>query len=149
MTQVRTAVFTALVMMGSTAGATEFERTYDFALDEWHEINDQDGPVTLHRIRINPKEGRVTRSSVLRPFNSEYLETVQIQLEFTNESDSRWRAQISLRWLDSEGRVIDGFTGNEVLGKGAARRITQISVPTLKYGLEVADKLEVGINYEP
>ena len=139
----------ALFAAATPLAAAEFQKTFKFAVDEWHEIESTDGAVTLHRIRLNPKEGRSTRSAVLRPFNHEYLSTLQVQLEYTNGTERKWRARVAVRWLDEEGRIIDGFSGNEGLEKKSARKLTEMSVPTLKYGLEAAKTLEVDINFEP
>lgn len=142
-----------LVLVGLVASAplsaAEVVRTYDFTVDEWLEIQETDGAVTLHRIRIDRKEGRLTKSTLARPHNQEFLETVGIQLEYTNESSQKWRTRIMVRWLDEDGRVIDGFSANEEMEKKSARKIAQASVSTLKYGLERARTLEVEIRFEP
>ena len=52
-------------------------------LGEWVELASTDGPVTLHRIRL-VREGGITKSTFMRPGNSQYLADVQIQLEYTN-----------------------------------------------------------------
>jgi hypothetical protein len=54
-----------------------------------------------------------------------------------------------VRWLDEEGRIIDAFSANEVMGKKSARKVAQASVSTLKYGLERAKTLEVEARFEP
>lgn len=149
----RLCVFVALLYL-TTAGlgvaeAADLSESETFELDQWYELTATDGPVTLHRIRLERKEGRLTKSSVARPHNQEYLDTLAIQLEYTNESDRKWRARIDVRWLDEDGQVIDGFSGNETLDKKSARKITSMSLSTLKYGVEKADKLEIEIHYEP
>jgi hypothetical protein len=138
----------AVLLCGSPLRAAEFEKSYDFALNEWLEIDSTDGPVTLHRIRLNPKETRIKRSALQRPFNSEFLETVQIQLEYTNEGDRQWEARIEVRWLDAEGEIIDGYGANEDLDKRSAREVANVSLSTLKYGLRAAKTLQVKINFE-
>ncbi len=132
-----------------TASAAEVTRTFDFSLEDWHEIEATDGLVTLHRLRLERKEGRVTKAAICRPYNSEYLETIQIQLEYTNGSSQNWDSRIETRWLDEEGRVIDGFSANEGLDKKSARKVARMSVPTSKYGLERAKTLEVTIHFKP
>ncbi len=131
------------------ANAEEVVKSYEFEVDRWHEIAVSDGPVTLHRIRIDRKEDRLTKSVLARPYNQQNLEPVRFQLDYSNGSSSKWRARITLRWLDEEGRVIDGFSANETLQKKSANKIAQASVATLKYGLERAKTLEVEIRFEP
>ncbi len=129
--------------------AAETTKSYDFAMDAWHAVDESDGPVTLHRIRLDRKDDRFTKSTLARPHNQEFLETVRIQLEYTNTASQKWRARVSAKWLDEDGQVIDGFSANETLDKKSARKVTQVSVSTLKYGLERAKTLEVEIHYEP
>lgn len=139
----------ASALAAPAAFAAEITKTWEFALHEWHDIDATDGPVTLHRIQLDTKEGRFTKSAINRPYNQEYLETLQFQLEYTNESSTAWKARISVRWLDEEGEVIDGVSANEKLDKKSARKVTKLSMSTLKYGMERAEKLEVTIHYEP
>ncbi len=134
---------------GGTLGAAEVVKTFDFVVDAWHEIEETDGPVALHRIRIDRKEGRLTKSTLARPYNQSYLEPVRFQLEYSNGSTEKWRARVTVRWRDEEGRIIDGFSANEVMGKKSAHKVAQASVATLKYGLERAKTLEVEVRFEP
>lgn len=149
LTLVLGAVLIAALGTAAAAPAAVFSQSYDFALDSWNEIAASDGPITLHRLRLDLLEGRLTKSSLSRPHNHEYLETARVQLEYTNESTSKWKARVTVRWLDEEGRVIDGIGANETLDKKSARKVASVSVATLKYGLERAKKLEVEIHYEP
>lgn len=147
-------VLTCCFLLGPLFGgdsllAAEVVKTYDFAVDEWHEIGEADGPVSLHRIRIDRKEARLTKSTLARPYNQSYLEAVRFQLEYSNGSTQKWRTRVTVRWLDEEGKVIDGFSANEALGKKNAHKVVQASVATLKYGLERAKTLEVEIRFEP
>ncbi len=140
-----------VVGLGASPAATAatFKQSYDFALDRWNEIESSDGPVTLHRIRIDLIEGRLTKSSISRPHNQDFLETARVQLEYTNESSAKWNARVTVKWLDADGKVIDGISANETLGKKSARKIAGVSVSTLKYGLEQAKTVEVEVHYEP
>lgn len=131
------------------AATTEIEKTYSFALDEWHAVELEDGPLTVYRMHIDRKEGRVTKASIIRPYNSEFLDTLRVQLEYTNESSNAWKARVTLRWLDADGQVIDGFSANEKLASKKARGIVSFSVPTLRYGLEQAETLEMTIHVQP
>lgn len=129
--------------------AAEVVKSYDFMIDEWQEIGEVDGPVTLHRIRIDRKEDRFTKSTIARPVNMAYLEPVRFQLEYTNGANQKWRARVEVRWLDEDGAVIDGFSANETLAKKSAQKIAQASFSTLKYGLTKAKTLEVKVRFEP
>ncbi len=141
---------TALLLLAATpAMAGQVAETFDFALDEWMDLDATDGPITLYRVRLDKVEGRLTKATVARPYNPEFVETVRLQLEYTNESSSKWNARLTARWLDEDGDPIDGISANEKLDKKSARKITQVSLVTLKYGLERARTLEVEIHYEP
>lgn len=139
----------ALLGLATGSSAAQLKQTYDFALDKWQPIEDSDGPVTMHRVRLDIVEGRLTKSAVTRPYNQEFLETVRVQLEYTNESSSKWKGRITVRWLDEDGKAIDGISANETFDKRSAKKINQVSLSTLKYGLERAKTLEVEIHYEP
>ncbi|MDH3255137.1 MAG: hypothetical protein OEM62_09115 [Acidobacteriota bacterium] len=143
------AVLLMVAATGIPASAEEVTRTYEFAVDEWREIQATDGPVTLHRIRLDRKEDRFNKSALARPYNQEYLEPIRFQLEYSNGSTGKWRARVTVRWLDEDGEIIDGFSANETLGKKSAQKVTQASVSTLKYGLAKAKTLEVEIRFEP
>ncbi len=137
------------ILGAGTLAAAEIAKTYDFVMDDWHAIDEADGPVTLHRVRLDRKDARFTKSALARPHNQEFLETVRIQLEYTNTSSQKWSARLNVRWLDEDGQVVDGFSANESLDKKSARKVTQVSVSTLKYGLERAKTLEVEVHFEP
>ncbi len=139
----------SVLLTAPAVDAEEVAKTYEFAVDEWYEIGVSDGPVTLHRIRIDRKEDRLTKSVLARPYNYQYLEPVRFQLEYSNGTDRKWKARVTVRWLDEDGQVIDGFSANETLDKKSAHKIAQASVSTLKYGIAAAKTLEVEIRFEP
>ena len=150
--RVTRSILAAVLLVAAGVGVASGEevvKTYEFAVDEWFEIGSSDGPVTLHRIRIDRKEDRLTKSMLARPYNQQYLEPIRFQLEYTNGSSEKWRARITVRWLDEEGRIIDAFSANEVMAKKSAHKVAQASVSTLKYGLERAATLEVEVRFEP
>jgi hypothetical protein len=141
-------------LLGPIAGAgrleaTEVIKSYDFAIDEWQDIGEVDGPVTLHRIRIDRKEDRFNKSTLARPANLAYLEPVRFQLEYTNGASQKWKARVEVRWMDEDGVVIDGFSANETLDKKSAQKIAHASFSTLKYGIKRAKTLEVKVRFEP
>lgn len=145
-------VLSALLLVVAGVGAAqggEFIESYEFQVDQWHQIDVSDGPVTLHRIRVDRKEDRLTKAVLARPYNQQHLEPIRFQLEYSNGSSGKWKARVTVRWLDEEGRVIDGFSANETLGKKSAQKIVQASVATLKYGIERAKTLQIEVRFEP
>ena len=135
------ALFTALL---SPLPALAVEKSAPFALDEWIELKTTEGPVTLHRIRIAQQSG-FSKSKIMRPGNSEHLVDVQIQLEFTNQATDDWKAQIDLKWLDAEGKVIDGYSGGEQLDSESRFEQQTVTLSTLRYGLDKARRVELEI----
>ena len=125
--------------------ALAVEKSAPFALDQWIELKATEGPVTLHRIRLTG-QGGITKSKFMRPGNTEYVSDVQIQLEFSNEATDDWKAQIHFRWLDAEGKVIDGYNGGEQLDSESKFEQQTVTLSTLRYGLEKAKKIEVEIS---
>jgi hypothetical protein len=141
----------ALALMTLLPAATyagTAEKTVPFALDQWVDLASTDGPLTLHRVRI-VRQGGVTKSSFMRPGNSKFLEDVQIQIEFTNDSSNDWEARVAIEWLDAEGRTIDGYDGKESLDSEQRHDQQTITLSTLKYGVEKAKKLKIRIDTNP
>jgi hypothetical protein len=129
------------------ASAGEVEKKADFELDRWIELESADGPVTLHRFRIVRASG--TKSRILRPGNSEYLEDNQLQLEYTNDATRDWDARLDVVWSDASGNVIDGYHDSENLDSDSRRDQQTVTLSTLRYGLERAEKLSVRIRFDP
>ena len=136
------------VVVPAAALAGTAEKTVPFAFDQWVELASTDGPVTLHRVRI-VRQGGVTKSSFMRPGGSQYLDDVQVQLEFTNDATKDWEAKFSIEWLDGEGHAIDGYQGKEDLDSEQRHDQQTVTLSTLKYGLEKAKKLKIRIDYNP
>lgn len=131
----------------ASAHAGEVEKKVDFELDRWVELEATDGPVTLHRLRIVRTSG--TKSRILRPGNSEYLEDVQLQLEFSNGATRDWEARLDVVWSDDSGRPIDGYHDSENLDSNSRHDQQTVTLSTLRYGLERARKLNVRIRFDP
>jgi len=125
--------------------AAAVEKSAPFALDQWIELKVTEGPVTLHRIRL-ASQGGLTKSKIMRPGNSEYLSDVQIQLEFSNEATDDWKAEIRFRWLDAEGKEIDGYNGGQQLDSESKFEQQTVTLSTLRYGLDKAKKVELEIS---
>ena len=139
----------AAVLVPALAAAGTVTKTVPFKLDAWIELGAQDGPVTLHRIRVASQAGPFTKSMVFRPGNSEFLATVQLQLEYTNTEKRDWQAALEVTWVDDAGAAIDGYNGEEGLDGEEERDKTTVTLSTLKYGLERARKLKVRIEFDP
>lgn len=142
---VAAALASSLFATGALAG--EVEKNVDFELDRWIELESTDGPLTLHRFRIVRASG--TKSRLLRPGNSEYLEDVQLQLEFTNDASRDWEARLDVVWSDGSGNVIDGYHDSENLDNDSRHDQQTVTLSTLRYGLERARKLKLRIRFDP
>lgn len=140
------AALSALLPVATFAGTAE--KTVTLKMGEWVELASTDGPVTLHRIRL-VREGGITKSTFMRPGNSQYLADVQIQLEYTNDSTNDWEAKFDVEWLDASGVAIDGYRGQEGLDSEKRHDQQTVTLSTLKYGLEKAKKLRIRLDYNP
>src|SRR4029453_360704 len=85
MNRVRVGVGLCAFLVAAVAQAGVFETKVPFAFDQWFDVASTDGPASLHRIRI-VREKASAKSRIMRPGNSEYLQDVQIQLEYTNDA---------------------------------------------------------------
>ena len=138
----------AVILLPLATFAGTVEKNVAFKLDQWIELASTDGPVTLHRVRI-VRQGGVTKSSFMRPGNNKYLSDVQIQLEFTNDSTNDWEARFAIEWLDGDGKVIDGYEGDEGLDSESRHEQQTVTLSTLKYGIDKAKKLKIRIDTNP
>jgi hypothetical protein len=129
-------------------GAT-LQRTVPFALDQWVDLDLKDGPVTIHRLRVERKGGRGFKSVISRPGTTEFLQDVQIQVEFSNTSTSDWKVKADIVWLDASDKVIDGYKGAEGLDDRSSHELATMLFSTLKYGLDVARTLRIELEVEP
>ena len=145
---IRSAALLAAFVLAAPAFAGEVEKKVPFALDQWIDLAATDGPVTLHRIRL-VKQGGVTKSSFVRPGNAQFLEDVQIQLEFTNDASKDWEARVHFVWLDGNGETIDGYDDNENLDSDSRHDQQTVTLSTLRYGLARAKQLEIRISFQP
>ena len=145
----RTAVVLALATLAAgTARAGVYEKQVPFAFDQWLDVNSNDGPTTLHRIRI-VREHASAKSRIMRPGNSEYLQDVQIQLEFTNDATHDWEVSMRVEWLDDQGKAIDGYNDDENLDSESRHDQATVTLSTLRYGLERAKTLSIRLDYHP
>ncbi|MCB1050776.1 MAG: hypothetical protein H6510_10875 [Acidobacteria bacterium] len=138
-----------MALCGSLVFAGETKKNVPFKLDQWVELKSTDGPVTLHRIRIVEQSGGLTKSKLMRPGNAEHLQTIQIQIEYSNSASRDWDAHLDIAWVDADGVVIDGYNDKENLDSEESYEKVTVTLSTLKYGLKRAKTLKVKISYEP
>lgn len=138
-----------IVLLGMAAGQAaqaQVKKTVDFELDQWYDFEATSGPVTLHRVRIKTEKQNI-KSKLFRPGNAEYLQTIVIEMEFSNDSTRDIEADVFVEWLDSSGRVIDGYNDEEDFDEDERHEVQTVTLSTLKYGLEVAKKLKIDISW--
>ena len=149
-TAVGLAAFGLSLLVPTGAEAAPFRRSVPFVLDQWVGIDFKDGPVTIHRLRIERKSGlKGFKSVVSRPGNTEFLQDVQVQIEYSNGSTSDWEVKTNIVWLDANDQVIDGYRGGEGLSDGSSHELATMLFSTLKYGLEQARKLTIELAIQP
>ncbi len=144
-------VVAALVLAAAApaAAGNTIARSVEFSLGTWIELNLTEGPVTLHRIRLAEQSGPLTKSQLFRPVGSEYLKTVQIQLEYSNAATKDWDAYVTFEWLDADGEVIDGYRDSESLDDRELHDLATVTLSTLKYGLAKAKTIRFSITVTP
>jgi hypothetical protein len=139
----------AILGFAASAEATVIRQSCDFRLETWCDIEQTDGPITLHRFRLTTTDIGIRSISASNVLNRDFLERVSAQIEYTNEGDKKYKSYIKVRWLDGEETAIDGFGDEEGLEGHKARGMVRRSVPALKYGLQKAKKLEIEVNLNP
>jgi len=139
----------ACVALSVGAAAESLNKSYPFELDKWYDVGVNEGPVTIHRVRVARQGGLVTKSKIFRPGNSEYLDNVQIQIEYSNTATRDWKADLRIVWTDDKDLVVDGYNGTEQLDEKESFQQATVTLSTLKYGLEKARKLRVEMVLRP
>jgi hypothetical protein len=141
---------TSILAQASPAAAGQVEKSFPFALDRWCDVEVNDGPVTIHRVRVELMKGGVTKSSFVRPGNTDFLETVRVVVEYSNKDPKNdWKADLDVTWVDAAGKVIDGYRDDENIDNDARKEDIHAMISTLKYGLEKAKSLKVKIDFHP
>lgn len=120
-----------------------------FELGKWIELEHTEGPVVLHRIRVVEQTGVITKSTIFRPVGSEYLKTVQIQLEYSNSATRDWNCFMHVEWVDADDKVIDGYRDSESLDDREVHDAATVTLSTLKYGLEKAKTFKIRLDVRP
>lgn len=139
-------VAAAFVLAAAPSQAAEVDKTFPFELDRWYDLDVEDGPITLHRIRVTRVRDNV-KAMISRPGNAEYLETVRIEIEYSHTGKGDREADLKIHWLDADGTIIDGYDDDEDIDEESARDEITATWATLKYGLDVAKKLDVQIRF--
>lgn len=142
------AALAGILALGTRVDAAGFQRTVPFALDQWIPIDLKDGPVTIHRVRIERKS-RGFKSTVTRPGNSQFAQDVQIQIEYSNTSTTDWDVRGKIVWLDAADATIDGYEGSEDLDEEESHDVASMLFSTLRYGLDKARKLRIELEVVP
>ncbi len=141
--------FAAIPVVSQRAEATVLTQRCDFLLESWCDINQTDGPVTIHRARVTTTEAGIRSISATNVLNDEYLKRVSVQIEYTNEGGRKYKSFVKVHWLDSDGEAIDGFGDEEGLEANKARGMIKRSIGALKYGLTKAKTIEIEVNVNP
>ena len=142
------AAFAAVILIMSSfacARKDPGEGKAKFEIGKWYDLAIKNGPVTIHRFRIERKASRLSKLKSLLPGNSQDMEDLQLQIEYSNQADSDWQTSFDVSWLDKSGKLIDGFHGNEDLTAGRDHDLVTNSLSTSRYGVEQADKLQYHI----
>lgn len=138
--------FAAFLLLFVNTAHAGVDITVNFELDRWFDVEESSGPVTVHRVRLREQDRNI-KSKLFRPGNTEYLQTVVVEMEFTNDATRDIDAKVSVAWLDGSGRVIDGYNGKEEFDEEERHDVQTITLSTLKYGLDVAKKLRFEIDW--
>ena len=145
-----TATGVLLFHLGAVALQAEvISAAFDFELERWMDIEQTDGPVTIHRVRVTTQRTGFRSWGAETALNRDYMQRLGVQLEFTNESTRKYKSYIEVRLLDANGEAVDGFGDEEGLDANRARNIVERSFPASKYGLKRVERLEIEIELNP
>jgi hypothetical protein len=142
--------FGVLAVLGShRAEATLLKQSCEFRLESWCDVEQTDGGVTIHRLRVTTTESGLRSISATNVLNDEYLKRIMVQIEYSNSGTRRYKSFVKVRWLDSEAEPIDGFGDEEGLEANKSHGLIKRSIGALKYGLVKAKTLEIEVNVNP
>ncbi len=150
--RLRTSLMTlaaAAALVAPAAAQTLVDKTLPFELDKWYELKATDGPITLHRLRLERQGGGGLKARVTRGADEEYAAPVKVELEYSNAASTDWRAVFRITWVDDAGETIDGYNGSHQLDEKKDFARTGGTVTTLKYGLAKARRLRVLLSVKP
>ena len=146
--KIRMGLALAALLFSLPAAAGEVAKSFTFELDKWFDLSSTDGPVTIHRLRLERVGGGFTKLARLGG-SSDYAASVELQIEYTNDATSDWKADVVVEWLDAKGEVIDGYRSDLNLDEGDRHELKKSTITTLRYGLDQARKLRVEIRTNP
>lgn len=138
----------ATVLAAPASAQTSVDRTVPFELDKWFELNVKEGPITLHRIRLERVGGGGLKARVTGG-EDEYRVAVKVELEYSNAASSDWRGVFRISWVDEGGETIDGYNGSHELEEKKDFNRTGGTVTTLRYGLAHARRVRLLLNVKP
>lgn len=147
-TKIRLLIVASLLafLLPSLTSAQAFDETFDFRLDEWIEIELEEDPITIHRLRVvrsNPGvAARIAR-------NERYDQQLELELEYSNQASRDWELDIQLEWLDEDDAVIEGIETEFELDKRRARDLKKEKSSANRYGLGQAVRLSVRLELDP
>jgi len=139
----------AASLCAPASAQTSVDKTVPFELDKWYELNVKDGPITLHRLRLERQGGGGLKARVTHGADEGYTAQVKAELEYSNASSTDWRATFRISWVDDAGEAIDGYNGSHQLDEKKDFARTGGTVTTLKYGIAKARHLRVRIGTKP
>ena len=142
------ALFAAAALATPVAAQTTVDKTLPFELDKWYELGVKEGPITLHRMRLE-RQGGVPLKARVAGSDEEFRVPVKVEIEYSNISSTDWKGVVRLTWLDEHGELIDGYNGTVGLDEKKDFNRSGGTVVTLKYGLAHARKLRVLVNVRP
>jgi hypothetical protein len=145
----RTVVFAlGAVLSGAAAPAADrlVDKTLPFQVDKWYELDAKEGPVTVHRLRVE-RGGGGLKTKMLGP--SEYQVPLTLDLEYSNAASHDWKASVRVEWLDDDGEIIDGFNERKEFDDAKQFEHLHASLTTLRYGVGRARKLRITIAVDP
>lgn len=134
-----------LLVLAAPVAADTIEREFPFEVDTWFDLDYDQGNISVKRVQVKTVGGNF-KSRVFRPGKTEFVTDVQVQVEYSNRGNHDVEADLDIVWVDSQGREIDGYRGEEDMDEGENDEMTA-AISTSRYGLEVAKKLIVKIDF--
>lgn len=131
------------------ATAQNVQRTIPFEVDQWVDLEVVNGAITLHRFRLVRDNTLVEPKLLGSKPDFEFHDGLQFQLEFTNDGDYNWKADVRLEWKDDRDALIEGMAGQVTLNKRKRHHVRKVTDIALRYGIQRAEQLELKITVNP
>lgn len=136
----------AALLLAPPLVAQAYDETFDFTVDEWIELDLEEVPITIHRLRLQGSDPGIA-ARIAR--NQRYVQQLELQLEFTNDGSQDWEAEVQVEWLDQAGDVIEGIETDFDLDGRDRRKIRREKKSVNRYGLSRAVRLSIRIELDP